>query len=125
MEQRKQMVEEVNIFRVKVLTRETFFPVSCLYNLCTLPAISTHRASVLSLLFRTTIRALPWSSLVWAPTPIKLGQFIWTQEFSQLLCFSRYWYFIPFCGKKRKNCFISLFILPGHFHQKMRLHLHF
>lgn len=100
----------------KPLTMEPFSPTFSVPTASsTLPAASTHSASVPSLSPRTTREALPGNSLVWAPTPIKWGTFIWAQEFSKLLGFSCYWHFILFRSEERKSCFLSLLILSGHF----------
>lgn len=58
-------------------------------------------------------RALFWSNRVWSLTSSQSNcKFIWTQEFSQLLCFSCYWHFITFLWKREQELFSScLFFL--------------
>ena len=87
------MVKEVNIFRLKFLT-------------------STHKASLLSLLFRTTIRALQPGLHT---HPDQSGDCL--SGLRNSLSFSCLLVFYSLLPEGEKELF-SLFILPGHFHQK-------
>ena len=92
------MVKEVNIFRLQVLTR-------------------THSTSLLSAFQKHSKGfAVRTHSNQTGPVYLGLGVLLITLSFLFI------WYFIPFCGKQRKNCFLYF---SWSFSPKMRLYLHF
>lgn len=127
MQQRKQMVEEVNIFRLKVevLTMEPFFPA---FSVLTTSSPCQQQAPTEHLSSACFSEPLCWPcpGAIWfghspqgnSESLSGLGKSI------NYVVFPHYWHLIPFCGKGRKTCFLSIYSSSS-FSQKMRLQLRF